>query len=56
MEDLISISEVAKEMGWPYHRTRNKLSRNPDTKCLGKKVGHAVCYSRKVLEVLREAS
>lgn len=56
MEDLVSITQVAKEMGWSYHRTRNRLSRNPLTASLGQKVGHAVCYSKKVLEVLRAAS
>lgn len=54
MENLISISEVAKEMGWTYHQARNRLSRNLKTSALGIKVGHAVCYKREVLEVLRD--
>ncbi|UOL48415.1 hypothetical protein [Pseudomonas phage Almagne] len=53
MPDLISISEVAKEMGWSYHTTRNRLAANDKTKSLGQKVGHSVCYQRAVLEVLR---
>lgn len=53
MPDLISISEVAKEMGWSYHTTRNRLAANEKTKSLGQKVGHSVCYQREVLEVLR---
>ena len=53
MENLVSISEVAKEMGWSYHTTRNRLAKDPGTKDLAIKVGHAVCYQRKVLEVLR---
>lgn len=56
MENLISISEVAKEMGWSYHQARNQLSRNLKTKGLSMKVGHAVCYKREVLEVLRDAA
>lgn len=54
--DLISIGEIAREMNWPYHRTRNRLARNPETKALAKKVGHAVCYDKKALEILREAN
>lgn len=53
MEDLISISEVAKKMGWSYHTTRNRLARDQETKDLAIKIGHAVCYKREVLEVLR---
>lgn len=54
--ELISIGEIAKELGWPYHRTRNRLARNEKTKGLAHKVGHAVCYEKKALEILREAS
>lgn len=53
MENFISISDVAKEMGWSYHTTRNRLAKNDKTKALSMKVGHAVCYKREVLEVLR---
>lgn len=54
MTQLISISQVAKEMGWTYHQARNRLRKNPRTRAMGQKVGHAVCYDRRVLEVLRE--
>lgn len=54
--ELISIGEIATAMGWPYHRTRNRLARNPETKKLAQKVGHAVCYDKKALEILREAN
>jgi len=56
MEKLISIGEVAEKMGWSYHTTRNRLAKNKDTKDLGIKVGHAVCYKVEVLEVLRGAT
>lgn len=56
MANLISISEVAKAMGWTYHQARNRLRKNPEAKKLSHKVGHAVCYEAKVLEVISEAS
>lgn len=54
--ELISITEVAKVKGWTYHQARNRLRKNPEATKLAKKVGHAVCYERQVLEVLNEAS
>lgn len=53
MEELISITEVAKELGCSYHTARNRLAKNERTSALSVKVGHAVCYKREVLEVLR---
>lgn len=54
MTNLVSIGEVAKAMGWSYHRTRNRLARNPKTQALSQKVGHAVCYESVVLDLIRE--
>lgn len=54
--ELMSIGEIAQAMGWSYHRTRNRLARNEKTKELAHKIGHAVCYEKKALEILREAS
>lgn len=56
MAKLVSIGEVAKAMGWTYHQARNRLRKNPEAAKLAHKVGHAVCYDSKVLEVVREAS
>ena len=54
MSELISIGEVAKEKKWTYHQARNRLRKNPKARALSQKVGHAVCYDRKVLGVLDE--
>lgn len=56
MSSLVSIREIAKAMGWTYHQARNRLRKNPNASKLAQKVGHAVCYDEKVLEVMREAS
>lgn len=55
MTTLVSIGDVAKAKGWSYHKTRNKLRKNPETSKLAQKVGHAVCYDARVLEVISEA-
>lgn len=55
MTTLVSIREVAKAMGWTYHQARNRLRKNPEASKLSQKVGHAVCYDAKVLEVILEA-
>ena len=54
MSKLISIGEIAKAKGWTYHQARNRLRKNPKASKLAHKVGHAVCYEVKVLEVIDE--
>lgn len=54
--ELVSISEVAEELGWSYHRTRNNIRRNPLASQLVRKVGNLVVLDRKVVEVLRDTS
>lgn len=53
MTTLISIGEIAKAVGWSYHRTRNRLARNPETSALSQKVGHAVCYRVEALDLIK---
>lgn len=52
MTHLVSIREVAKAMGWTYHQARNRLRKSEEASKLAQKVGHAVCYDAKVLEVM----
>lgn len=54
MSELISITEVAKAKNWSYQKARNTLQRNPKTRKMAQKIGHAVCYPKRVLEVLNE--
>jgi hypothetical protein len=56
MTALVSIREVAKAMDWTYHQARNRLRKNAEASKLAHKVGHAVCYEKSVLEVIRAAS
>lgn len=57
MNDLITISTVAKELGVSYHVARNRLLRNPSTIPLRKEVdGNVVVYDKKVLEILRKCN
>lgn len=54
--ELVSISEVATQLGWSYHRTRNTIRRTPEANSLIRKVGNLVILDKKVVEVLRDTS
>lgn len=54
-DDLISIAQVAKELGCSYFVARNKLLRNKECEKLKTKVGHVVVYNKKALEIIRNA-
>lgn len=56
MDQFISISEVAKELGISYFVARNRLRRNPVTKAMAMKVGSAVVYKREALEAIKNAA
>lgn len=52
MPELITISEIAKEMNVSYHVARNRLNRTPETEQHKKKLTHSVVYDKKVLEII----
>lgn len=52
MPELITITQVAKELGVSYHVARNRLKRNPDTEQYKTKLGHTVVYDKKVLKII----
>lgn len=54
MPQLITIAQVAKELGVSYHVARNRLNRNEDCKQYKTKLDHSVVYDKKVLEILKE--
>lgn len=52
--ELITISEVAKELEVSYHVARNRLNRNPDCDEYKTKLGHTVVYDKKVLGIIKK--
>lgn len=54
MENLITISQVAKELGLSYHVARNHLNRCVECAQYKTKLDHTVVYDKKVLEILRK--
>lgn len=53
MENIVTISQIAKELGVSYHVARNKLRRNEEAKKYRKKLGHTVVYDEAVMEIIK---
>lgn len=56
MAQLITIREVATQLGVSYHVARNRLKRNKEADQYKHKLGHTVVYDAKVLEVIKECT
>lgn len=54
--ELITISQIAKELNVSYHVARNRLKRNTQCEQYMTKLGHTIVYDKKVLGILKECN
>ena len=50
--ELITIKQVAKELGVSYFVARNRLNRCKEAEQFKTKLDHTVVYDKKVLEII----